>query len=76
MSADVLAVRGRKAGHRAEDDVITDGSVIVVADGQCMIIVDQGKIAEVCAEPGEYTYDSSTEPSVFCGDPFDDGDIV
>ncbi|MBE6969117.1 MAG: SPFH domain-containing protein [Ruminococcaceae bacterium] len=68
LSADVLAVRGRKVGHRAGDDVITDGSVIVVADGQCMIIVDQGKIAEVCAEPGEYTYDSSTEPSVFCGD--------
>ena len=68
MSSDVLAVRGRKVGHRAGDDVITDGSVIVVADGQCMIIVDQGKIAEVCAEPGEYTYDSSTEPSVFCGD--------
>jgi len=68
MSADVLAVRGRKVGHRAGDDVITDGSVIVVADGQCMIVVDQGKIAEVCAEPGEYTYDASSEPSIFCGD--------
>ena len=67
LSADVLAVRGRKVGHRAGDDVITDGSVIVVADGQCMIIVDQGKIAEVCAEPGEYTYDASSEPSIFYG---------
>ena len=47
--------------------MITNGSGIAVADGQCMMIVDQGKIVEVCAEPGEYTYDMSSEPSVFCG---------
>lgn len=38
-----------------------------MADGQCMIIVEQGKIVEVCAEPGEFTYDTSTEPSIFSG---------
>jgi membrane protease subunit (stomatin/prohibitin family) len=32
-----------------------------------MIIVEQGKIVEVCAEPGEFTYNSSTEPSIFAG---------
>ena len=42
-------------------------SGIAVADGQCMLIVEQGKIVEVCAEPGEYTFDKSTEPSIFTG---------
>ena len=41
--------------------------MIAVADGQCMLIVEQGKVVEVCAEPGEYTYDASTEPSIFAG---------
>ena len=36
-----------------------------MADGQCALIVEQGKIVEVCAEPGEYTYDASTEPTIF-----------
>ena len=33
-----------------------------------MLIVEQGKVVDVCAEPGEYTYDMSTEPSIFSGD--------
>lgn len=73
LSTDVLAAKGQKrtgkrsSNTKGSDNIITDGSVIAVADGQCMLIVDQGKIAEVCAEPGEYTYDASTEPSVFSG---------
>ena len=62
-------VRGRFGGSRHEDDnVISDGSVIAVADGQCMMIVDQGKIVEFCAEPGEYIFDQNTEPSLFYGE--------
>ena len=61
-------VKGRFGGSRHEDDnVISDGSVIAVADGQCMLIVEQGKVVEVCAEPGEFLYDTSTEPSIFSG---------
>ncbi len=73
MPADVLVVKGQnKAGKRSSntrgsENVITDGSGIVVADGQCMIIVDQGRVVEICAEPGEYTYDMSTSPSLFSG---------
>ena len=69
----VLAVKGQKKTSRrssnrhGDDNVITDGSVIAVADGQCMLIVDQGKIVDMCAETGEYTYDMSSEPSLFCG---------
>ncbi len=69
----VLAVKGqKKSGRRSsntkgDDNVITNGSVIAVADGQCMLIVDQGRIVDMCAESGEYTYDMSTEPSLFCG---------
>ena len=32
-----------------------------------MMIVEQGKVVEVCAEPGEFTFDASTEPSIFSG---------
>ena len=73
LPVDVLATKGKKrTGNRSSntkgsDNIITNGSVIVVADGQCMLIVDQGQVVEVCAEPGEYTYDASTEPSIFAG---------
>ena len=70
LPADVLAVKGQKRNrgvNRGSDNIISNGSVISVADGQCMMIVEQGKIVDVCAEPGEYTYDISTEPSVFAG---------
>ena len=73
MDMDTLVVKGRKrisgrsSNTKGSDNIISNGSGIAVADGQCMIIVEQGKVVEVCAEPGEYTYDSSTEPSVFAG---------
>ena len=60
-------ISGRSSNTKGSDNIISNGSGIAVADGQCMIIVDQGKVVEVCAEPGEYTYDTSTEPSVFAG---------
>ena len=69
----VLAVKGKKrvsgrsSNTRGSDNIITNGSVIAVADGQCMMIVDQGRVVEFTAEPGEFTYDASTEPSIFCG---------
>lgn len=60
--------RNRFGGSRSEDDnVISAGSVIAVADGQCMMVVDQGKIVEFCAEPGEYVFDQNAEPSIFYG---------
>ena len=60
-------ISGRSSNTKGSDNVISNGSGIAVADGQCMIIVEQGKIVEVCAEPGEFTYNSSTEPSIFAG---------
>lgn len=74
IPADVLAVKGKKkvtgrsSNHKGDENIITNGSAIAVADGQCMMIVEQGKVVDVCAEPGEYTYDMSTEPSIFSGD--------
>ena len=60
-------VSGRSSNTKGHDNIISNGSGIAVADGQCMIIVEQGKIVEVCAEPGQFTYDASTEPSIFSG---------
>ena len=60
-------VGGRSSNTKGSDNIISNGSGIAVADGQCMIIVEQGKVVEVCAEPGEFTYDTSTEPSIFAG---------
>lgn len=60
-------VSGRSSNTKGDDNIITKGSVISVADGQCVIITDNGKVAEISCEPGEFVYDSSTEPSVFAG---------
>ncbi len=74
LATDVLVskgknkVTGKSSNTKGEDNIISNGSVIAVADGQCMIIVDNGKVVEICADPGEFTYDTSTEPSIFYGD--------
>lgn len=73
LPQDILVKKGKKrindksSNTKGSEDIISNGSGVVVADGQCMIIVDQGKIVEFCSEPGEYTYDKSTEPSLFTG---------
>jgi membrane protease subunit (stomatin/prohibitin family) len=73
IDKDVLVVKGKKrtssrsSNTRGNDNIISNGSGIAVADGQCMIIVEQGKVVELCAVPGEYTYDTSSEPSIFSG---------
>ncbi|MBO4950947.1 MAG: SPFH domain-containing protein [Clostridia bacterium] len=70
---DLLMVKGQKrtsgrsSNTKGEDNIISNGSLIAVADGQAMMIVEQGKVVEFCAEPGEFTYDTSTEPSIFAG---------
>jgi membrane protease subunit (stomatin/prohibitin family) len=73
MDADVLAAKGQKrtskrsSNTKGEDNIISNGSGIVVNKGQAAIIVDDGRIAELCAEEGRYTYDQSSESSVFYG---------
>lgn len=73
LERDVLVTKGQKrtgsrsSNTRGNDNIISNGSGIAVGEGQCMIIVEQGKIVEFCAEPGEFTFDSSTEPSLFTG---------
>ena len=73
MDANVLAVKGQKRTSRrssntkGNENIISTGSVVAVNEGQCMMIVEQGKIVEVCAEPGEFIYDASTEPTIFAG---------
>ena len=74
LPPDIIAVKGQKrqsgrsSNTKGFENIITNGSVVAVADGQCMIIVEQGKVVDICAEPGEYTYDTGTEPSLFSGD--------
>ncbi|MDO4294332.1 MAG: SPFH domain-containing protein [Eubacteriales bacterium] len=74
MDADVLVEKGssrrglRGSNKKGSGNIISDGSVIAVNEGQCMLIVDQGQVVEVCDEPGEFVYDASAEPSLFYGD--------
>jgi len=74
LDADTLVAKGKKrvssrsSNTKATENIISTGSVVAVADGQCMIIVEQGKVAELCAEPGEFVYDASTEPTIMAGD--------
>ena len=73
LNADTLMVKGskrisgRSSNTKATDNIISTGSVIAVSDGQCMLIVEQGKVVELCAEAGEYIYDASTEPTIMAG---------
>lgn len=73
LSTDILCVKGQKrtggrsSNTKGTDNIISNGSVIAVADGQFMIIVEQGKVVDFSAEPGEYTYDAGTEPSMLYG---------
>lgn len=73
MEADVLVckgekkVSGRSSNTKGSDNIISNGSLIAVNEGQCMLIVEQGKVVDICAEPGEFKYDNSTEPSIFEG---------
>lgn len=68
---DTIVVKGHKKTkgftNKGNDNIISDGSVIAVADGQCMVIVEQGQVVDICAQPGEFRYDSKTEPSLFTG---------
>lgn len=73
LSANTIAVKAQKKtkgflNRGSDDNIISDGSLIAVADGQCMIIVEQGQVVEICAEPGEYRYDNSIAPSLFAGE--------
>lgn len=74
LSNDILAMKGKKrvsgrgSNNKGTDNIISDGSIVAVNEGQCMIIVEQGSIVEFCAEAGEFVYDNSTEPSLFGGD--------
>jgi membrane protease subunit (stomatin/prohibitin family) len=73
LDADVLAAKGQKksskrsSNTKGEDNIISNGSGIVVNAGQAALIVDNGKIVELCAEEGHYTFNQSSEPSIFYG---------
>lgn len=72
IPSNIIGVKGQKkvrglSSNHGDDNIISDGSVIAVADGQCMVIVEQGQVVDICAQPGEFRYDSTTEPSIFTG---------
>ena len=73
MPTNVLVTKGQKrvgsksSNTKGTDNIITNGAVVAVNEGQCMMIVDQGQIVEFSAEAGEFTWDSSTESTIFYG---------
>ncbi len=68
LPSDILMTKAKKKQGKGNDNIISNGSIVAVNEGQCMILVDQGQITEICAEAGEFVYDTSTEPSLFYGD--------
>jgi len=83
LPPDILMIKGskrtnsKKSQNVGSDNIISNGSVVAVNDGQFMIIVQQGRIIEFCAEPGEFIFDSSAEPSFFYGNFFKNiGDVL
>jgi len=62
MTNDVLMVE-----KTTETGVITNKSLVVVAPGQCAIIIENGKVMDATAEDGAYTFDQSSSPSFFAG---------
>jgi len=71
MKKGVCRVSERSSNTRQDSNVISDGSVIAVNEGQFMLIVEDGAIVDFSAAPGEYTYSTETEPSLFGSDGFD-----
>ena len=73
MASNVLVTKGKKrtssrsSNTKGSDNIISNGSVVAVNEGQCMMIVEQGKIVEFAAEAGEYTWNASSEPTIFQG---------
>lgn len=73
MPADVLVSKGqqrtgkRSSNTKGSDNIISNGSIVAVNEGQFMMIVEQGKVVEFSDQAGEFVYDTSTEPSLFYG---------
>ena len=74
LDSDVLVTKGmprftegRNSNTKGTDNIISNGSIIAVNEGQCMLIVEQGQVVDLCAEPGEFVYDQSTEPTLLYG---------
>ena len=84
LEADVLCAKGQKrisdkgrsSNTKGESNIISDGSIIAVNEGQFMIIVEQGAIVDACGEAGEFVFDKSTEPSLFFGESGTLGDRI
>lgn len=67
VSKGAKRVSGKSSNKKGSDNIISSGAVIAVNEGQCMMIVEQGQIVEFTAEPGEFTWNSSTESTIFYG---------
>ena len=72
FSDDILVKRARRntngrTANNGNEDIISNGSLIIIHDGQAMALVDQGEVVEFSAVPGHFVYNSSTEPSIFEG---------
>ena len=58
----VKHVGARSTNTRSNDNIITNGSILSIADGQCVIVTSQGKVIDVCDEPGEHRFYDENHP--------------
>lgn len=72
LSNDELLKKGDKvvssgSNTKASPNIITNGTGIAINEGQGVLIVEDGKVVEFSMEPGRFTWDDSSEPSLFSG---------
>ena len=61
---------GRGENTKGSENIITNGSKIVVPEGTALVTIQDGAITGIIAEPGGFTYtsDDPNSKSVFAGD--------
>ena len=71
VSKNVLIQRGiinhGDGNKNPSEEIISNGSTIVVPQGMAMMIIENGEIKEFTADAGTFYFDTSSEPSIFTG---------
>lgn len=63
----IAQVSENSSNTKRNDNIITDGSIIMLGVGETAIAVENGKILEIYTKPGENIFHSQRSKSIFSG---------